>query len=190
MCNFAIIKYAINFKTKIIMNAEKTKWFDENGNEIIREPVNYDDLECIAEVGGNFEEFSVRVNFYSENLDREEITSLLGHNPTKAWNTGERHPMGNAGRTRITNWGKWYLSSERDSIDVNIKLKNLFELLTDDLDKWQKLTSKYECWVDIAGYMKNWNRGFILEVDVMKLLSDRNLSIAFDIYYYGDDDNE
>ena len=164
---------------------ETTRWFDEDGKEIIHEPVNIEELEHIAEIGGNFEEFSVGVNFYSENLDREEITRLLGHNPTKAWNAGERHPMGNEKRTRITNWGKWYLSSERDSTDLNIKLKNFFENLTDDLDKWQTLTSKYESWVDVAGYMNNWNRGFIVETDVLKLLSDRNLKICFDIYFNG-----
>ena len=164
---------------------ETAKWFDDNGKEIIREPVKSEDLEFIAEIGGNFEEFSVGINFYSENLDREEITSLLEHNPTKAWNAGERHPIGNSGKTRITNWGKWILSSERDSTDLNIKLKNLFENLTDDLDKWQKLTSKYECWVNVAGYMDNWNREFTVEAEIMKLLSDRNLKIVFDIYYYG-----
>ncbi len=169
---------------------ETTKWFDKNGKEIIREPIKFEDLEHIAEIGGNFEEFSVGINFYSENLDRDEITSLLGHSPTKAWNAGERHPMGNSGRTRVTNWGKWYLSSERDSTDLNIKLKNLFEDLTDDLDKWRTLTSKYESWIDVAGYMNNWNRGFMVETDVLKLLSERNLKIYFDIYFDGEDDDE
>jgi hypothetical protein len=170
------------------MNMETIRWFDENGKEIIREPVQSDNIECIAEIGGNFEEFSVGVNFHSENLDREEITSLLGHNPTKAWNAGERHPIGNSKKTRITSWGKWYLSSERDSTDVNVKLKSLFKDLTDDLDKWQALTSKYESWVDVAGYMDNWNRGFMVEADVLKLLSDRNLKIYFDIYFNMEED--
>jgi len=169
---------------------ETTRWFDEDGKEIIREPVNLEELEPIAEVGGNFEEFSVGVNFYSENLDREEITSLLGHNPTKAWNAGERHPVGNSRKTKMTNWGKWYLSSERDSIDLNIKLRSLFEYLTDDLEKWRTLTSKYESWVDVAGYMNNWNREFIVEADVLKILTDRNLKIHFDIYFYGDEEED
>ena len=164
--------------------------FDEDGTEIIREPVNLEELEAIAEIGGNFEEFSVGVNFYSENLEKEEITNLLGHNPTKAWNAGERRPIGYTKKTQITNWGKWYLSSERDTTDLNIKLRNLFENLTSDLDKWRTLTSKYESWVDVAGYMNNWNRGFMVETDVLKLLSDRNLKIYFDIYFYGEEEEE
>ena len=172
------------------MNTEIIQWFDENGKEIIQEPVKTEDLEVVAEIGGNFEEFTVGINFYSENLDREEITSLLGHNPTKAWNAGEKHPIGNSNKTRITNWGKWYLNSERDATDLNIKLRNLINDLTCDLEKWRNLTSKYESWVDVAGYMNNWNRGFMVETDVLKLLSDRNLKIYFDIYFNGEDDDE
>ena len=169
---------------------ETEKWFDENEKEIIREPVKDENLECIAELGGNFEEFNVGINFYSKNIDREEITNLLEHNPTKAWNAGERHPIGNSGKTRITDWGKWLLWAGRNATDVNIKLRNLFKDLTDDLDKWQKLTSKYESWVEVAGYMDNWNRGFMLDADILKLLSDRNLKIYFDIYYYEDEDKD
>ncbi len=90
----------------------------------------------------------------------------------------------------MTNWGKWWLHSEKDGIDLNIKLRDLFDSLTADLDIWKLLTSKYESWVDVAGYMQNWNREFVLKSDVMKLLSDRNLEIVFDIYYEGEDDSD
>ncbi len=165
-----------------------TRWFDEKGKEIIREPVNPDELEHIAEIGGTFEEFSVGINFYSERLNRDEITKLIGTEPTKAWNPGERHPMGSTNKTRITDWGKWYLTSKRDGTDLNIKLKDLLNKLTNDLEKWKILTSKYESWIDIAGYMENWNRGFTLKPEIMKMLSDRNLEIVFDIYFDGEDD--
>ncbi|MFA7444836.1 MAG: DUF4279 domain-containing protein [Flavobacteriaceae bacterium] len=164
------------------------KWFDENGKEIDREPVNFDELEHIAEIGGGFEEFSVGLNFYSKKLDKQEITELLGAEPTKSWNPNERHPIGNSNKTRIVDWGKWYLSSKRDKTDLNIKLENLLQSLTMDLEKWKILTSKYETWIDVAGYMENWNRGFTLKSEIMKMLSDRNLKIEFDIYYYGNED--
>lgn len=165
-----------------------TKWFDENGKEIIREPVNPDDMEHIAEIGGGFEEFSVGINLYSEHLDRHEITSLIGAEPTKSWNPSERHPIGNSNKTRITDWGKWYLTSERDSKDLNQKVYELLTSLTKDLDKWRLLTSKYETWVDVAGYMGNWNRGFTLKPETMKLLTERNLEVVFDIYYEPDEE--
>jgi len=166
------------------------RWFDENGNEIIREPVNLDETEHIAEIGGSFEEFSVGVNFYSEHLDKDEITSLIGANPTKAWNQGERHQVGNSKKTRITEWGKWYLTSKRDSKDLNVKLQELFDSLTSDLNNWKILTAKYESWIDVAGYMNNFNRGFSLKPEILKMVSDRNIEIVFDIYYDGEDEDE
>ncbi|ESU24559.1 hypothetical protein FLJC2902T_31990 [Flavobacterium limnosediminis JC2902] len=167
------------------------RWFDENGKEIIKERANLDESECVAEIGGIFEEFSVGVNFYSNKLNKQEITELLGVEPTKSWNPNERHSVGNSNKTRITNWGKWYLSSKRDKTDLNVKLTNLLQSLTTDLDKWKILTSKYEAWIDVAGYMENWNRGFTLNPEIMKMLSDRNLKIEFDIYYYStEDENE
>ncbi|WP_299579854.1 DUF4279 domain-containing protein [uncultured Sunxiuqinia sp.] len=167
-----------------------TRWFDENGEEIIREPVNLDETDHIAEIGGTFEEFSVGVNFYSKDLDRHEITRLIGAEPTKSWNPDERHPIGNSNKTRITDWGKWYLTSKRDNTDLNKKLEDLLNLLTSDLECWKKLTSKYDAWIDVAGYMENWNRGFSLKPEIMRMLSDRNLEVVFDIYYDGEEDND
>ncbi|WP_215226690.1 DUF4279 domain-containing protein [Echinicola shivajiensis] len=171
-------------------NMDSTRWFDENGNEIIRKPIDLEEVEPIAEIGGTFEEFSVGLNFYSEKLDKAEITRLIGAEPTKSWNPGESHPIGNSKKTRITDWGKWYLISKRDNTDLNIKLKELLGSLTSDLEKWKLLTSKYDAWIDVAGYMENWNRGFTLQSEVMKMLSDRNLEIIFDIYYDGDKDED
>ena len=165
------------------------KWFDENGNEIIHEPENSDLIEQLTEVGGIFEEFRVGINFYSKSLDRNEITALLGKEPTKSWNPNEKHSVGNSNKTRTTDWGIWYLQSKRDKIELNIKLKDLLESLTLDLDNWKVLTSKYEAWIDVAGYMENWNRGFTLNSEIMKMLSDRNLKIEFDIYFYANDDD-
>ena len=51
----------------------KIRFFDKNGKEIIREPLNLDKVEHIAEIGGTIEKFSIGLNFYSENLQRKEI---------------------------------------------------------------------------------------------------------------------
>ncbi len=165
-----------------------TKWFDENGKEIIREPINLKEAEHLTEIGGTIEEFSVGLYFYSEDLDKDEISELMDAEPTKSWNPGEQHFIGNTKKTRITDWGKWHLSSERDSIDLNTKLKELLNGITSDLRKWEKLTSKYEAWIDVTGYMENWNRGFTLKPEIMKMLSDRAIEVTFDIYFYGNED--
>jgi len=162
---------------------DKIRWFDENDNEIIRENINSEEMVHIAEIGGRFEEFSVGLNFYSKSLNQIEITECLGAKPSKALNPNEKHPIGNGKNSRITNWGKWYFTSKRDKTDLNIKLEELLGKFTNDLEKWKILTSKYESWIDVAGYMDNWNRGFSLKPEIMKLIAERNLEIVFDIYH-------
>jgi len=169
---------------------EKIRWFDENDKEIIRENVSTDEIQHIAEVGGTFEEFSVGLNFYSKSLDKSEITNLLGAEPTKAWNPNEKHPIGNGKQSRMTDWGKWYFNSKRDKTDLNIKLEELLGKFTNDLEKWKILTTKYDTWIDITGYMDNWNRGFSLKPEIMKLIAERSLEVVFDIYYDVDDYEE
>jgi hypothetical protein len=168
---------------------DKIRFFDKNGKEIIREPLNLDKVEHIAEIGGTIEKFSIGLNFYSENLQRKEITQILGIEPTKSWNAGEKHQVGNTNKTKITPWGKWHITLKRDGKDLNTKIEELLNPMTNDLKKWKYLTTKYEGWIDVAGYMENWNRGFTLETRIMKMLFDRNLEIVFDMYYYGKDDD-
>ena len=127
----------------------KIRWFDENDNEFFRENTHSVEMEPIAEIGGSFEEFIVGLNFYSKSLDKSEITTLLGAEPTKAWNPNEKHPVGNGKQSRITDWGKWYFNSKRDKTDLNTKLDELLGKFTTDLNKWEMLTAKYDAWIDM-----------------------------------------
>ena len=77
--------------------------FDADGHEI--KPVG--ELQHLCEMGGQFDEASATISVYSEQLDRHKVTSILGVQPTNAWNPGERHPIGNRGVTRAVEWGKW-----------------------------------------------------------------------------------
>ena len=73
--------------------------------------------------------------------------------------------------------------------DLNTKIEKLLNPITDDLEQWKYLTTKYEGWIDVTGYMKNWNRAFTLKTRIREMLFDKNLEIIFDIYYYGKEDD-
>jgi|GEM_PF-1097883 len=167
------------------------RFFDADGNKIpSSKPVG--ETVCIAEIGGRFEETSVTLSVYSEELDREEVSSLLGTQPTKAWNSGELHPVGNgrSGKQRIVDWGKWWFSSKRNCEPIETKIRQILQSCTGDLKAWQILTSKYDVWLTIAAYADNWNRELRLPADILQLLAERNLSLDIDAYFYGDDDDE
>ena len=165
-----------------------TRWFDENGNEIIRQAYDPDQREHVAEIGGNLDVSGVGLNVYGEVFDKEEVSSLLAASPSKAWNPGEKHSIGNGKKSRITDWGKWYMSGPKDEREVEAKIIELLNQLSQDLDNWKLLTNKYEVWIDVAGYMKSWNRGFRLSPAIMSMLAERNLEIVFDMYFDGSED--
>ena len=166
------------------------RFFDADGNEITPPPGPVGELQHICEIGGEFDETSVTLSVYSENLDRDEVTQLLGVQPTKAWNPGERHPIGNgrSGKTRIVEWGKWWLTIDQNRNPVEPKIRKLLQQCTSDLDTWHKLASKYDIWLTIAAHLDNWNRELDLAPDILQLLSERRLKLKVDVYFDGDED--
>jgi hypothetical protein len=80
-----------------------TRFFDVEGNEETppQQP-NEADLEHVREIGGQFDECTVWIEFRSPTLDRDAISTTLHLAPTKACHPGERYTFGNekSGRTR------------------------------------------------------------------------------------------
>ncbi len=162
-----------------------TRIFDADGNEITPPPKPVQELEHLCEMGGEFDETSVTLSVYSKNLDREEVTQLLGVQPTTAWNPGERHPIGKrgSGKTRIVDWGKWYLTIDRNRSPVEPKIRKLLQQCTPSLESWHRLASKYEIWLTIDAHLGNWNRELDHAPDVLQLLSERRLMLKVDVSF-------
>lgn len=153
------------------------------------EPKPVEELEYVCEIGGEFDEASVTLSVFSTKLDRHLVTQLLRVNPTKAWNPNEPHPLGTKGKTRVVDWGKWYLSIEADTMPVEEKIKSLLAQCTDNLEHWHTLACDYEISLTIGGHLKNWNRELDLSPQTLKLLADRNLSLKVDVYLWGPDED-
>lgn len=76
-----------------------SRYFDSQGNEFLPKPVG--ELTHVGKLGGPFDRTFLSLSFFSEHLDRAEITSKLQVKPTGAWNPGERYSLGGSGNTRI-----------------------------------------------------------------------------------------
>ncbi len=164
------------------------RFFDENGNEYKRPAAPVGELEHIAELGGAPEKTSVTISVYSEQLDKDRVTQLLEVNPTSAWNPNERRADGIHGKTRIDDWGKWFLATETDDEPLDEKIEKLFAACTQNLDSWLLLSEEYETWLTVVGHINNFNREVRLSRKSLKLIAERNLDFTFDIYF--DDDEE
>ena len=156
------------------------RFFNADGNEFKITPDP--NAEVVLTIGGELEQTGVTIFVYSEKLNRNRVTELLQVEPTDAWNAGERHSYGYHGKTRIDDFGKWYLSIEIDDEPINQKIERLFAVCTQNLDSWRLLSEEYETWLTVVGYMSGFNQVVRLSRKSLKLIAERNLDFHFDIY--------
>ncbi|MCA9426336.1 MAG: DUF4279 domain-containing protein [Candidatus Omnitrophica bacterium] len=161
---------------------------DDPDEEAPEKPVG--DLEFLCTLGGQFDSTDVSIWFRSPDLDRQEITEVLGVEPTKAWNAGESHSVGNSKRTRRLKFGFWTLETPKDSFHPESKIEELFSRCTKDLKVWAMLAEKYEAYLTVGGTILNFNRELDLTPKVLKLIAEQNLILKVDVFYWGDDEDD
>jgi hypothetical protein len=127
----------------------------------------------------------VSIEFYGDELDPEELTRLLGSEPSWSSKVGERRKLSN-GETQIMDHGKWLIDygKEISSVIVEEQIASLLDKMTDDPAIWHDLTSRYDTRVSCGIYINSFNEKFELSEAILKRLSDRHLKISMDIFSY------
>ena len=75
-----------------------------------------------------------------------------------------------------------------ESEDVEDGIKRLLSRLPSDSSLWASLTSRYAVDVFCGLFLKSSNRGFGIQPEVSRMLSERNLEIGFDVYFDAPDE--
>jgi hypothetical protein len=162
--------------------------FEADGSEI---PIpQSEDLQAICEIGGQFDECSIYIQFIHKSLNRDEITERIGLTPKFAWNAGERHvpPLSNGrdGRTRILDYGRWTFKAPVKGQLISTAVQELIQCNSALPAVWRELSEKWDGRLSLVGRAKNWNREFILTREVVHLVSERGLGLVFDAYFESD----
>ena len=130
----------------------------------------------------NLQRARVSLLINDDDLNPPEITSLLGAEPRRGVRKGEtfidhqREPI--QART-----GMWYFGSGYSTApQLDAQISSILDKLTDNLEVWASLTSRYHCYVSVGGYFDDWTGGFTLNPATLGALSARGLSIDFDLY--------
>ena len=130
---------------------------------------------------GGVDSTSVTLRFFGDDLDPEELSELLGAQPTLSRCRGEPIP-GQEGRLAET--GSWLLSSERQSKSpLEIQVAALFGRLTGDLDVWRQLTRRFYADLFCGLWSEAFNRGTELSPEVLRMVADRGLRLGLDVYF-------
>ena|SRR6185312_3769094 len=128
--------------------------------------------------GGEVDQVRVSLRIIGDDLDPDEVTRVLGVEPSAAIRKGERRPGGRVQRT-----GVWRLSlpHSREWV-LEDAITTLLAALPSDLAVWQALGGKYRLDVFCGLFLDQWNRGADLSPAVLRELAERGLALGLDVY--------
>ena len=133
--------------------------------------------------GGPVDKVKVSLRVFGDDLDPDEVSRLLGCEPSSETRKGDIIVGRVTGRQRVAPCGSWLLASTEDeSVETEEQVSKLLSRLSSDLDVWKELTQKYRVDLFCGLFLNEFNRGFSLSSGLLKELAERNLKIEFDIY--------
>jgi hypothetical protein len=129
------------------------------------------------------------LRFAGDDLIPSELTRLLGAEPTSAREKGQnisRKP----GIVHSAKSGQWRLhATETEPEDLDGQVAELLGKLTNDLEIWKGLASRFRIDLLCGWYMAEWNEGVTIAPKTLKALGDRGIELALDIYGHNNADS-
>lgn len=120
---------------------------------------------------------SASVRVMGDDLDLDEISSLLGVRPHISCRKGDAN-----GRFAPRRTGVWSRVEKAAPADLDRQIREVLAPLTDDLEIWSELARRFDSDVFCGVFFNQGNAGFALQPQTLKLLADRQLKIDFDLY--------
>lgn len=115
-------------------------------------------------------------------MEPHEVTEKLGAQPDFAFRKGavEIRP---SGRERIHRKGSWRIdAADREPGDLNGQIAEILNKLTNNLDVWQELTTRFKGDIFFGFFMNEGNEGISISPRIAQMVGVRGLKLDFDIY--------
>lgn len=139
------------------------------------------DPSQLMHFGGSIDRARVSLRFFGDALVPEELTRLLGCQPTQAWRKDDVIP--DKRYHRVAKTGSWILEgSLPEAAEIEEQVAALLAKVTGDLAVWQRLSAEFEPDIFCGVFLDDCNRSFGLSPRLMRMLSERGIEIGFDIY--------
>lgn len=124
--------------------------------------------------------FTVGLRIFADDLNPEEISLVLGTEPTKLRIKG----LPVAGQEgRIAHTSSWQLDSRLpEEADPSEQILSILKSVSGDSRVWEELRQKFKVDLFAGVFLADWNEGFELSPEVSEALAVRGLTIGFDIY--------
>lgn len=163
------------------MDSEQQKPPPPDGKDI--------DESRLINVGGPIDRVHVSLRVFGDFLVPVDVTRLLDCDPTHAQCKGDIIP--DKQYHRVARTGSWRLHGDLpEKTELEEQVRDLLSKVTNDLAIWNSLAKEFNIDIFCGVFLEDWNRGFDLSPQVLKMLSERGITIRFDIYSYGREEEE
>lgn len=123
---------------------------------------------------------SVSLRVFGEELEPDEVSALLGHQPTRFHRKGD---LSTQGGSSVEPTGAWILDSVlSEKAEIEEHVEALLSLISNDSDEWANLTQRFSASILCSVFLDQYNEGFELSPRLTQSMAERGLVIAFDIY--------
>lgn len=129
-----------------------------------------------------FDHSLVTLRFFGDDLIPDEVTALLGANPTAAHHKGQQLTGSQPGAVRTARTGSWRLSAaRREPEDLEAQIFEILDQLTSDFAAWQSL-APFRPNLFCGLFMGSGNDGVSLSPRALLALGQRGIELGLDIY--------
>ena len=126
------------------------------------------------------------LRLFGDDLQPEEITSLLGAPPTSSHRRGEQDARRRNARLWTT--GGWVLEADDSApADPDRQIAQILDQLPADPAVWRSLAERFRIDMFCGWFMDEVNEGVSLSVATLRLLGERGILLDMDIYGPGDE---
>ena len=141
------------------------------------------DAKGMIRVGGPVSRTTASLRIGGDDLDPDEITALLRCAPTTSHRKGDIKVGSSTGKKYIKKSGLWSLAAiETGQEDLDKKIVDLLDQVTDDIQVWRAINSRFSADVFCGLFMDRSNEGLGITPSTMARLAERGIELELDIY--------
>ena len=142
--------------------------------------------DLIHVTGGEVDRAIVSLRFFGDALEPERISDLLQCQPSFAHRKGDEIVGKRSNVRRIAKTGAWIIKSERKKDSLEEQIHSLLNCVASDPAVWDELKA-FSADLFCGLFLDDWSSGFELSPGLLKRVSERGLTLDFDIYSFRED---
>lgn len=132
---------------------------------------------------GQISKSAAGLRIIGETLVPDEVTALLGCQPSKSQLKGQVIRSAKTGKERTCHTGSWHLHAEDcEPENLDGQITDLLGRMSSDLEIWKSLASRFRIDVFCGLFMEGTMEGLQISAESLRALGERGILLDLDIY--------